>query len=415
MKTENKYWLYLEPYSFVFSGANGSLVYNTLNGEVIGFPMNTPMQSVVNGLLDVTNGYCVPIESSCLERQEVLEFLKKLRNSFSGDIIRAMGDKPFIIPPVCHIVENQERMIKEHESSSRRFIMDNLSEISLFFSCDDTDFSSCSKYKYTLQYLHCIPFVGESLDYGYYHKLFRSIKPLKVGVVNILCENINTYKNWNLLCRDLKELDVKKVFYLEYSDRISIDSIYTLQIDDNTSIKINIYPPYNEKQLIKYIGELEGKGLKIEWDFGLKSEDDLNRVNEIVSFCDIRFSMHPLLIDGNIDFFEEYVYNNYEDIIEYPISKQTIFRRQTLNENFFGKLFILPSGEVYANLNCKSIGNIKEGSLNEMVYNEMINSTAWFMTRDRDICEDCAYRYLCPSISNYELVLGKMNMCHVRK
>lgn len=415
MKTENKYWLYLEPYSFVFSGANGGIVYNTLNGEVISFPINTPMQSVVNSLLDATNGYCVPIESSCLERQEILIFLRRLRSTFSGDIVKAMGCKPFIIPPVCHIVENQERMIKEHESSSRRFIMDNLSEISLYFSSDDTNVSSCRKYEFTCQYLHCIPFIGESLDYSYYHKLFQSIKPLKVGVINILCEKIDVYKHWDVLCHDLKSLDVKKVIYLEYSDKISIDSISTLQIDDNTSIKINIYPPYNEKLLIKHIGELGDKGLKIEWAFGLKSEDDLNRVNEILSFCDIRFSMHPLLVDGNMDFFEKYVYNNYEDIIEYPISKQTIFRRQTLNENFFGKLFVLPSGEVYANLNCKPLGSIKENSLNEMVYNEMINSTAWFMTRDKCVCKDCEYRYLCPSISNYELVLGKPNMCHVYK
>lgn len=414
-KTENKYWLYLEPYSFVFDGVNGAIVYNTLNGNVIDIPMDASMQSVVDGLQYVTNGYCVPIESSCLERQETLAFLRKLRNTFSGDIIKNVNCKPFIIPPVCHIIENRERMQKGTESSSRRFIMNNLSEISLFLSSDNASHSSCSKYRYACQHLQYIPFMGESLTYSYYHKLLQSTKYLKLGVINILCENINTYKYWNPLCQDLKGLDVKKVFYMEYSDKICFDSINKLQIDNNSSIKINIYPPYNEEPLMKCIGELENKGLRIEWIFGVQSENDLNWVNAIISSVDIDFSVHPLLSEGNIDFFEKYVYNNYEDIIEYPISKQTIFRRQTLNENFFGKLFVLPSGEVYANLNCKPLGNIKENSLNEMVYKEMTDSTAWFMTRDRGICKDCVYRYLCPSISNYELVSGKMNMCHVYK
>lgn len=416
MNTEDKYWLYLEPYSFLFSGSNGAFIYNTLNGEIVDVPVNLDyIQSIIVGLSDPANGYCIPVESSFLEQQEVLEFLRKLRNSFSGDIINAINTKPFIIPPACHIVETKERMMKDHESSSRRYIMDNLSEISLFFPSNGSINSCNSKLEYACQFLHCSDFPGEPLDYSYYHQLFQKIKPLKIGIINILCEDIWKYQDWMLLCTDLRVLDVKKVFYLEYSENLNWDDVYKLQIDDNTNVVIYIHSPYDKGNLMKCIDNSKDKDIKIEWAFVLRSEHDLDRANEIASSRDFEMSMHPLIVDGNINFFEEYVYNSYEDIMEYPVSKQVIFRRQTLNENFFGKLFILPSGEVYANLNCKPLGNIREHSLNEMVYNEMIDSTAWFMTRDRGICKDCAYKYLCPSISNYELASGKINMCHVRE
>lgn len=412
---ENKYWLYLEPYSFVFKGSNGTFIYNTLNGEIINVPHNN-MQAVAAELLNPTNGYCVPIEYHFLEQPETLDFLRKLRNTFSGDVLNAVNNKPFIIPPICHIVETKERMVKEHESSSRRYIMNNLSEISMFFPSNGTVNSCNSKLEYARQFLHCVDFSGELLDYDYYHNIFQKIMRLKVGLINILCEDIWAYKDWALLCHDLKKLDIKKVFYLEYSEKIEWSEVCKLQIDDKTKIVIHVHSPYDSKRVLKCMSLMKDKGINIEWAFVLKSENDLEQADEMMLISgDVCVTIHPLFINDNIDFFEKYVYNSYEDIVEFPISKQVIFRRQTLNENFFGKLFILPSGDVYANLNCKSLGNLKEQSLNEMVYNEMINSTSWFMLRDKGVCEDCAYKYLCPSISNYELVLDKMNMCHVRK
>lgn len=122
----------------------------------------------------------------------------------------------------------------------------------------------------------------------------------------------------------------------------------------------------------------------------------------------------PYFNGNNIAFFKDFVFNGLEDIIGEPISKKTIFRRQTLNENFFGKLIVLPSGDVYANVNCPPVGNILFDSVAKLVYEEMTNSTAWFMLRNAGECNDCINRHLCPSISNYELVTGIMNMCYIR-
>lgn len=60
------------------------------------------------------------------------------------------------------------------------------------------------------------------------------------------------------------------------------------------------------------------------------------------------------------------------------------------------------------------IGDSEE-KINELVFKEMKNGKAWFLTRDEvSPCKDCLFRYLCPSPSNYELVIGKPNLCHVK-
>ena len=126
--------------------------------------------------------------------------------------------------------------------------------------------------------------------------------------------------------------------------------------------------------------------------------------------------MIPLYTDKNLLFFEKYVFNSLDDILEEPVSRKTVFRRQTLNENFFGKLTIFPDGEVYANLNFSPIGKYPQQSLKELAFKELTQPTAWFYLRDQSSpCADCVNRYLCPSPSNYELVMNKANLCTIIK
>jgi pseudo-rSAM protein len=106
-----------------------------------------------------------------------------------------------------------------------------------------------------------------------------------------------------------------------------------------------------------------------------------------------------------------------EDLTDVPVSKTTIFRRQVLNENFFGKLNILANGDVYSNMNHEPIGNAFENdlSINEIVFNEMYDGKNWFKIRNEGVCKDCCNKYLCPSPSNYELACNKPNLCNIKE
>jgi pseudo-rSAM protein len=86
---------------------------------------------------------------------------------------------------------------------------------------------------------------------------------------------------------------------------------------------------------------------------------------------------------------------------------------QTLNTNDFGKLTILPNGSVYSNVNMEPLGTI-ENTVYSLVYKEITKGQSWFRIRDQAPCYDCVYQWLCPSPSNYELVIGKPDLCHIK-
>lgn len=92
----------------------------------------------------------------------------------------------------------------------------------------------------------------------------------------------------------------------------------------------------------------------------------------------------PFYTAENKDFFREYVYLEMQDILAAPIDRKTIFRHRTLNDNFFGKLTIYPSGEVYANVNCSVLGNIQDSSLKELLYKEITEGNAWLRIRGNE-------------------------------
>lgn len=46
--------------------------------------------------------------------------------------------------------------------------------------------------------------------------------------------------------------------------------------------------------------------------------------------------------------------------------------------------------------------------------NGIIGLGAYFLKRVQNPCNACIYQWLCPSPSNYELAIGKPNLCHVK-
>jgi pseudo-rSAM protein len=120
----------------------------------------------------------------------------------------------------------------------------------------------------------------------------------------------------------------------------------------------------------------------------------------------------PLFIGCNEDFFKEVVYTNIEDIDEIILQKREIFMHQTLNASDFGKLTIFPDGFIYGNVNMEPLGTVKE-YIYSLVYKEFTEGGSWFRIRNMEPCLSCIYQWLCPSPSNYELVIGKPNLCKI--
>jgi len=121
----------------------------------------------------------------------------------------------------------------------------------------------------------------------------------------------------------------------------------------------------------------------------------------------------PILTGDNINFFEEHVFISMQDLLDNTVSMHAIFRNQKLNSNFFGILNIYPDKTVSTHGSPCILGNIKNSSLPELVYNELKTNTSWRKTRDLTGCKNCHFCFLCPPISKYEIVSGVYNMCAV--
>lgn len=49
-----------------------------------------------------------------------------------------------------------------------------------------------------------------------------------------------------------------------------------------------------------------------------------------------------------------------------------------------------------------------------MIYREMIEGHSWLRIRNQEPCCSCIYQWFCPSPSNYELAIGRSNLCHIK-
>jgi pseudo-rSAM protein len=86
-----------------------------------------------------------------------------------------------------------------------------------------------------------------------------------------------------------------------------------------------------------------------------------------------------------------------------------------LNQNDFGKITILSNGNIHANLNNNSIGNIMKNTIEDTITIEMFSKNSWFKTREHlNPCKNCIYCLLCPPVSNYEYIFRKYNLCTIR-
>lgn len=116
----------------------------------------------------------------------------------------------------------------------------------------------------------------------------------------------------------------------------------------------------------------------------------------------------------NIEFLSENLFLNKEDVSLIENNRREIFAKNVLNINCFGKLAILSDENVYSNINNTKIGNVDQ-SLYELVQYELQKGNSWVNFRSSKPCTECVYQLLCPSLSNYELILGKPNLCHVEE
>jgi pseudo-rSAM protein len=407
------YWLYLESFVFIFSDEKRVLLYNTLNGDSVIHEKCHEINCIIDQLNESNSGYCVLLTENQLMDANISLFIKDIRDSFSGDIIDCdySNGKPFILKPILDLIEDPEKIKRNKKDTLNTDLLGYIHEINIYLNSNcNQKCTNCSDYY--KQFVFCTKTTNsELLTEEEYQLLFYRLSVIgiqRIKIIKIIAGSISDCPHFFYICKLADKLNLKMSVYTHYAN---IDNNIIKNISTFENIHLVLLVNNCMKNHIKDINIIT-KDVSISYQFVISSIEDFNEVEKLTDMVDKEYT--PFYNKSNSAFFSDYIFLTLNDILNNPISKQTIFVRQVMNENFFGKLYIMPGGIVYANVNQKPLGDLKCNSLNEIVYNEMAEGKSWLMKRENKPCSNCIYKFLCPSPSNYELAIGKLNLCHVK-
>lgn len=408
------HWFYLESYTFLFYSKNQYVIYNTLNSTYIDCSLYGKTINTVLSILHNTNKtYCVGIYEYQLRDSQFTEFIKKIRNTFSGDIIKNIrGIPPFISKPILRILHHPNNpKTKEYNLLGENALF-HLHEVTFYLENQGFDLNPMYKDCYK-QFLYPTYTEKQKLSHAKYLEIIEQLSICQIDKINIIPATIEKKELFSYLLSLSRQYSIKTQIILPYK-KYNKEDLKQLLINPQFSIMIMVHLPVDYEELNSYINLFNE--YNITWSLIASNKNDVIFLskNNLGKFTNVDYI--PWYTGDNMDFFKEYIYNDFKDIIEQKNTKQHIFRKQILNDNLFGKLTIFPTGEVYSNVNFPTIGNIQDQKLSEIVYSEIENYfKSWFFTRDYVSCKNCVNKYLCPSISNYEIVANEYNMCYLNQ
>ena len=408
------HWFYLESYTFLFYSKNQYVIYNTLNSTYIDCSLYGKTINTVLSILHNTNKtYCVGIYEYQLRDSQFTEFIKKIRNTFSGDIIKNIrGIPPFISKPILRILHHPNNpKTKEYNLLGENALF-HLHEVTFYLENQGFDLNPMYKDCYK-QFLYPTYTEKQKLSHAKYLEIIEQLSICQIDKINIIPATIEKKELFSYLLSLSRQYSIKPQIILPYK-KYNKEDLKQLLINPQFSIMIMVHLPVDYEELNSYINLFNE--YNITWSLIASNKNDVIFLskNNLGKFTNVDYI--PWYTGDNMDFFKEYIYNDFKDIIEQKNTKQHIFRKQILNDNLFGKLTIFPTGEVYSNVNFPTIGNIQDQKLSEIVYSEIENYfKPWFFTRDYVSCKNCVNKYLCPSISNYEIVANEYNMCYLNQ
>lgn len=386
-----RFWLYLEPQTFIFRGNEQIVFYNSINGAYHQYlySNHSLLKHIVNELEKPQNGYGISLDES--ELSLVQTIVDDLRNSMSGDCIPLNNDSvpPFIFKPQCRIIEERMKTLNYNDDVlSESFgieTLTNLNEVTIFLGAGRKEDKHSEKYPYYRQFIHSMDvYFEETMSNHDYIRIIDILCSLGIGRLNIVLNKDSRHQLLEILPY-LSKCDFKICFYLNYED---LKNSLMIELLADFSMVINIHISNNANDIIDLMGKYQD--IDIVWNTIISSEEDMTAIEPLENHIVVT----PYYNGSNEQFFKDFVYSDIDSILKYPIDKQTIFRRKTLNENFFGKLYILPNGDSFSNMNTSVIGNVRTMSLAEIVFKEMKYPTAWFKIREEKECANCCYKYL---------------------
>lgn len=361
-----------------------ALLYNTIDRITIESDKCEVIE-LLQATLQHKNYGVILLSDERLQNKSIKDFIRELRMKYMGDIIDVTlsKGKPIQLLPFFNFLDTDKfEIYKRHNFSLNRNVLNKLFEISIYVD-------NSINIKKLIPFLESVP------------------EKLSINIIGNI-EEVTKYKE---LLSFLNIHDSPKNMVISYMCVIPLQPVF----DNNFSYSIEVSFPVDSRLLYNSMQILHNQALPFEYIFSVSSLSDCQQANQLIEKFQIeKYQLRPIYTGDNIHFFKENVFISKEDILSTHISIRDIFANQILNTNDFGKVNIMPNGDVFANLNHPSLGNIYKNSIYDLIRKEILEGKSWLRIRNQDPCNECVYQWLCPSPSDYEIAINSPNLCHVK-
>jgi pseudo-rSAM protein len=403
------YWFLLPSHTCTSFAENSILLYNTNSGLYVESTKQEAVKLIQAAQEKKNLGACF-LSRTQMEDQFLSDFIMQTIVTDTGRIIpvKECPEKPISLLPVLNIQQDVEKLKKDSSRSVGEGVLSYLTTLNLFVntSCEQECAFCHSYYK---QILCCTKQAEiKEMPISTVAAIITQIEASAVGKINILGGNILKYGKIKSLIKLLENIHSSVYYWLFYKNITFIEQLKPL---GKKNIIINF--PIDTDRLNRLIKETDPQ--KTTFYFIVENADQYEKIELLLANCaELKYKISPFYNGQNIDFFEEFIFLSKEDLFLSPTSQRTIFCNQAINANHFGELYIFPNGTVKANSVSCELGNIYQSSIIELLTFEMEQNTVWRKFRNTVPCSNCLYQYICPPPSNYEIAIGKPNLCHVK-
>lgn len=408
-----KHWFFLFPHTYKIVKGNKLLLYSTQNALYLQSE-NQIFLKLIDQVNEKKNLGVTYLSDEYLNDKDCFSLIEdSIKKKIAGvQEITAEIKKPVIFVPVLNLQLDVDKMIANNLPFIGDRLKTYLNTINIYINSEcDLDCPSCTSYQ--KQYKCCSKDEKQhKLEPSDIELILEQTQYSSVSKINILGGNILLYPDWIKLKQVLGKYDYEFHFWIHYKNLAKEESALSGFIE-NDKIDVIVNFPLEEQVLSKLISQHKNQN-NLTFHFFVENESHYEFVKCLEDKYELNhFKIVPFFTGDNYTFFKENVFIDKEDILNEPIMLRKIFCNQKLNSNDFGILNILPNGNINANMNTGILGNIKNDLLSKIIYEELTRNTAWRKIRNDKPCNDCLYQFLCPPISNYELALGKTNLCHL--
>lgn len=385
----NEPFIYLEPYVYTSIDDDFALFYNTLSGQSL---LLQPKESMVKDFLNkLITSPRRSIQLYLDSKDEIITIVRQLRDMHLGDIISEAI--PFVEPMSSKVLFNKSQTHGDYQKKNSW--VNQLTIVSSEGHFTDIDvFVNRDKYN-----------INGIIKHECAERFFSNIHFEKMKEVEYIGK-FNSIEDISWIFQTFR--DISFSFHVNYRDVVIGDLVKIRQLCKKTRIVLCFDQMADLKQLNSLVDSCNYLDIEVKGCCFAKNQNDL------VFWESIKFDFETIIIPflDNNDFIINNVCLSENDIMSQKLSEENILTNMTVNSNFFGELILMPDGQFYTDLNSKPLGKL--GDDWRIILDKLSNSS-WFLTRDKlKPCSDCAFRYLCPPPSNYELVIGKPNLCTIK-